>query len=189
MKSLQKRQSVHQNVKIKKHNLMKNFVTCHVGIGSNLANELGTPIEHILTAIDWLKNVENFHNFAVSSLYQSEPFGVTDQPDFINAVAKFDTNLAPLDVLDILQSFEQKAKRERLRHWGERSLDLDLLTYGDEQIKHERLIVPHIGIFERNFVVIPMLEISPDICINGQILKNLEIANNHQGLQLYQDTI
>lgn len=189
MKSLQKRQNVRQNVKIKKHNLMKNFVTCHVGIGSNLANELGTPIEHILTAIDWLKNVENFHNFAVSSLYQSEPFGVTDQPDFINAVAKFDTNLAPLDVLDILQSFEQKAKRERLRHWGERSLDLDLLTYGDEQIKHERLIVPHIGIFERNFVVIPMLEISPDICISGQILKNLEIANNHQGLQLYQDTV
>lgn len=168
---------------------MKNFVTCHVGIGSNLANELGTPIEHILTAIDWLKNVENFHDFAVSSLYQSAPFGVTDQPDFINAVAKFDTDLAPLEVLGILQNFEQKAKRERLRHWGERSLDLDLLTYGDKKITHERLIVPHIGIFERNFVVIPMLEISPEICINGQRLKNLEIANNHQGLTLYQQAV
>ncbi|ELA09244.1 2-amino-4-hydroxy-6-hydroxymethyldihydropteridine pyrophosphokinase [Moraxella macacae 0408225] len=155
---------------------------CHVGIGSNLGNELGKPIDHINQAIAWLKNHPNFADFCVSSLYTSKAFGVTDQPDFINAVAKFYTDLPALHILDILQGFEQQAKRVRVRRWGERSLDLDLLTYGDEQIDNERLTVPHMGIFERNFVVIPMLEISPDIVIRGQIIKNLEIANKHQGL-------
>lgn len=155
---------------------------CHIGIGSNLANELGEPTDHVKQAIDWLINHPNFDDFCVSSLYTSKAFGVTDQPDFINAVAKFCTDLSALTVLDILQDFEQQAKRVRLRRWGERSLDLDLLTYGDEKIDNERLTVPHIGIFERNFVVIPMLEISPEIIIHGQAVKNLEIAKNHQGL-------
>lgn len=166
--------------------MMNNSRTCYIGLGGNIANELGTPTEHIANAVQAFKTSPHFINVQVSSLYQSKAFGVTDQPDFINAVLKAETDLPPLELLDFCQSLEQNAKRERLRHWGERSLDVDVLLYGDEKIQHERLRVPHIGIFERNFVVVPMLEISPDIIIDGQILKNLDIANNHQGLTIYQ---
>ncbi len=161
-------------------------VTCHVGLGSNLANELGSPIQHIERAIGWLCDEPNFADVVVSSLYISKPFGVTDQPDFINAVAKFTTQLTALQVLDVLQALEQKARRVRVRHWGERSLDLDLLTYGDEQINHERLIVPHPGLLVRSFVVIPMLEISPNAHIQGQALSDVRAANDWQDIRLYE---
>lgn len=158
---------------------------CHIGLGSNLANELGAPIDHMYRAMEWLKAEPAFEDVVVSSLYVSKPFGVTDQADFINAVAKFTTSSAPCQVLDILQAMEQDAKRVRLRHWGERSLDLDLLTYGDEKIENERLIVPHQGLFQRGFVVIPMLEISPDIIIQGQKLADVYAKGDWQDVHPY----
>jgi 2-amino-4-hydroxy-6-hydroxymethyldihydropteridine diphosphokinase len=88
----------------------------------------------------------------VSRLYQSPPMGPQDQPNYLNAVVQLDTTLEALALLDQLQQFEQEAGRIRLRHWGERTLDLDLLIYGQEQIQNERLTVPHVGILERDFV-------------------------------------
>lgn len=161
-------------------------VECYIGIGSNLANELGTPVEHIKQALQWLNEVPAIENLTISSLYQTKPMGVLDQPDFINAVAKFDTTLSALDLLDLLQALEQRAKRVRLRHWGERSLDLDLLLYGDATINHARLQVPHPGLLLRDFVLIPLLEISPNLMVNGIRLSTLPASQLTDNITRYQ---
>ena len=86
------------------------------------------------------------------------------------------TELEPLLLLDLLQRFELEAGRVRLRRWGERTLDLDLLLYGQQQIQHERLTVPHIGIFERDFVLLPLLDLDANLEIQGQKIRDLSIV-------------
>ncbi|MBN6540627.1 2-amino-4-hydroxy-6-hydroxymethyldihydropteridine diphosphokinase [Acinetobacter pittii] len=140
----------------------------YIGLGSNL----GDSRQILSEAIAKLKTLGAVK---VSKLYQSPPMGPQDQPNYLNAVAELNTDLMPLDLLDQLQRFEQEAGRVRLRRWGERTLDLDLLIYGDEKIQNERLTVPHIGIQERDFVVIPLLDLDADLHINDQPLKNLEL--------------
>ncbi|MBO9530421.1 MAG: 2-amino-4-hydroxy-6-hydroxymethyldihydropteridine diphosphokinase [Acinetobacter oleivorans] len=143
-------------------------ITTYIGLGSNL----GDSRQILSEAIAKLKTLGIVK---VSRLYQSPPMGPQDQPNYLNAVAKLITDLAPLDLLDHLQRFEQEAGRVRLRRWGERTLDLDLLIYGNEKIHNERLTVPHIGILQRDFVVIPLLDLDADLQINDQPLKNLEL--------------
>lgn len=143
-------------------------ITTYIGLGSNL----GDSRQILSEAIAKLKTLGIVK---VSRLYQSPPMGPQDQPNYLNAVAELNTDLAPLDLLDHLQRFEQEAGRVRLRRWGERTLDLDLLIYGNEKIHNERLTVPHIGILQRDFVVIPLLDLDADLQINGQPLKNLEL--------------
>lgn len=140
----------------------------YIGLGSNL----GDSRQILSEAIAKLKTLGEVK---VSKLYQSPPMGPQDQPNYLNAVAELKTDLTPLDLLDQLQRFEQEAGRVRLRRWGERTLDLDLLIYGDKKIQNERLTVPHIGILERDFVVIPLLDLDADLHINDQPLKNLEL--------------
>ncbi|MDO4449555.1 MAG: 2-amino-4-hydroxy-6-hydroxymethyldihydropteridine diphosphokinase [Moraxella sp.] len=158
------------------------WTTCYIGLGGNIANEHGTPKEHLQNAIHAFQHSEYFSHVATSSLYSSKAYGVTDQPDFVNAVLKADTSLAPLDLLDFCQTLENTAGRVRLRHWGERCLDVDVLLYGDETIHHDRLIVPHRELLLRNFVVIPLLEIAPDLVVNGQQVKELAVASDWGGL-------
>ncbi|EXS21351.1 MULTISPECIES: 2-amino-4-hydroxy-6-hydroxymethyldihydropteridine diphosphokinase [Acinetobacter] len=140
----------------------------YIGLGSNL----GDSRQILSEAIVKLKNLGAVR---VSRLYQSPPMGPQDQPNYLNAVAELNTDLTPLDLLNQLQRFEQEAGRVRLRRWGERTLDLDLLIYGNEKIQNERLTVPHIGILERDFVVIPLLDLDADLHIDDQPLKNLEL--------------
>lgn len=140
----------------------------YIGLGSNL----GDSRQILSQAIAKLKTLGAVR---VSRLYQSPPMGPQDQPNYLNAVAELNTDLTPLDLLDQLQRFEQEAGRVRLRRWGERTLDLDLLIYGNEKIQNERLTVPHIGILERDFVVIPLLDLDADLHIDDQPLKNLEL--------------
>ncbi|MCG9513549.1 2-amino-4-hydroxy-6-hydroxymethyldihydropteridine diphosphokinase [Acinetobacter pittii] len=140
----------------------------YIGLGSNL----GDSRQILSEAIAKLKTLGAVK---VSRLYQSPPMGPQDQPNYLNAVAELHTDLTPLDLLDQLQRFEQEAGRVRLRRWGERTLDLDLLIYGNEKIQNERLTVPHIGILERDFVVIPLLDLDADLHIDDQPLKNLEL--------------
>ncbi|MEB7641288.1 2-amino-4-hydroxy-6-hydroxymethyldihydropteridine diphosphokinase [Acinetobacter pittii] len=140
----------------------------YIGLGSNL----GDSRQILSEAIAKLKTLGEVK---VSKLYQSPPMGPQDQPNYLNAVAELNTDLTPLDLLDQLQRFEQEAGRVRLRRWGERTLDLDLLIYGDKKIQNERLTLPHIGILERDFVVIPLLDLDADLHINDQPLKNLEL--------------
>ncbi|QER40509.1 2-amino-4-hydroxy-6-hydroxymethyldihydropteridine diphosphokinase [Acinetobacter suaedae] len=144
-------------------------IRAFIGLGSNLGDS-----QQILT--EAVAKLSTLGAIQVSRLYQSPPMGPQDQPNFLNAVVQLDTVLEPLVLLDYLQQFEQEAGRVRLRRWGERTLDLDLLLYGQEQIKNERLTVPHIGILERDFVVIPLLDLDAHLQLNGHSLKNLELV-------------
>lgn len=142
------------------------MIVTYIGLGSNL----GDSREILAEAVAKLASLGNVKT---SKLYQSPPMGPQDQPDYLNAVVQLTTDLAPLDLLDQLQRFEQEAGRVRLRHWGERTLDLDLLLYGDEQIQHERLTVPHVGVLERDFVLLPLLDLDPFLQVHGQTLQHL----------------
>ncbi len=141
-------------------------VVTYIGMSSNL----GDSVQILTEAVHKLKNLGAVR---VSKLYQSPPMGPQDQPHYHNAVAELVTELEPLALLDELQRFEQEAGRVRLRHWGERTLDLDLLLYGEKTIINERLTVPHVGILQRDFVVIPLLDLDNTLQIAGQALQTL----------------
>ena len=140
----------------------------YIGLGSNLGDS-----QQILA--EAVQKLTSLGSVRVSKLYQSPPMGPQDQPNYLNAVVQLETALSALDLLDNLQRLEQESGRVRLRRWGERTLDLDLLLYGNEQIQHERLTVPHVGILLRDFVVIPLLDLDPTLCIDDQALSELEI--------------
>lgn len=136
---------------------------CYIGIGSNLQD----PLSQCRKSIAALTNPLTTTVYKVSSYYQSEPLGPADQPRYINLVAQLGTTLKPLELLDFLQAIEHSQGRVRGRRWGERTLDLDLLLYADKQINCARLSVPHPGITQRSFVLLPLLEIDPKIHIPG----------------------
>ena len=151
-----------------------------IGLGSNLEN----PKQQVASAVDDLTTLPQSRVIAASSFYLSPPMGPQDQPDYINAVVELDTALSAHDLLDNLQKIEQKHGRIRKRHWGERTLDLDLLVYGDLILDDERLKVPHPGLSERAFVVYPLAEIAPDLIVPnmGQI-EQIKLRCPQDGLQ------
>lgn len=154
----------------------------YLALGSNLPGRFASPHDNLHFAIGAVADSPHFIQVMPSSLYLSKPYGVTDQPDFVNAVLKADTDLSPIELLDFCQSLEAQAKRVRLRHWGERSLDVDILLYGDTVMQSERLTIPHKELTQRNFVVIPLLEIDNQLIVNGQKLKDLAAAKDWSGL-------
>jgi 2-amino-4-hydroxy-6-hydroxymethyldihydropteridine diphosphokinase len=99
-----------------------------------------------------------------SSMYETEPLEYPNQAWFVNAVTEVDTDLPPMDLLDALQGIENELQRERSIRWGPRTIDLDILYYGEELVAEQRLIIPHIRMHDRSFVLIPLAEIAPDIC-------------------------
>lgn len=134
-----------------------------IGLGSNLED----PIAQVNDAIALLDETNGLERIATSLLYASPPMGPQDQPDYINAVVEVETLLAPLAVLNALQSIENCQGRVRERRWGPRTLDLDLLAYGEVVMHDERLQLPHPGIAERAFVLVPWAEIAADFEIIG----------------------
>ena len=160
------------------------WITCYIGLGSNLSNELGSPVEHVQQALKSMKNNENIRAVSVSSFYASAPMGPQDQPDFINAVAGFETTMSPYELLGYCQQLETMAKRARLRRWGERSLDVDILLYGDWQMNEPQLTIPHAGLHERNFVLIPLRELSPDLVILKKPIDSYPHSHDWTGLKL-----
>ncbi|HHW7570006.1 TPA: 2-amino-4-hydroxy-6-hydroxymethyldihydropteridine diphosphokinase [Mannheimia haemolytica] len=133
--------------------------TVYIALGSNLEN----PLEQLKQAVEKLKKFAN--EFEISPFYGSKPVGPQDQPDYVNAVAKFSTDLSPTALLDKLQSIENEQGRVRVRRWGERTLDLDIILYGNQQIQTERLNVPHIEMKNREFVIVPMFDLTPDLVL------------------------
>ena len=136
----------------------------YIGIGSNLHG----PAKQIEIATDLLANIPRTRLVFVSSKYRSAPFGGVEQPDFINVVAALLTRLAPLELLSALQDIETRQGRERNEtRWGPRVLDLDLLVYSNQEVDEPGLRIPHPGIGERNFVLLPLGEIAPELVIPG----------------------
>jgi 2-amino-4-hydroxy-6-hydroxymethyldihydropteridine diphosphokinase len=115
--------------------------------------------------------------------------GPSDQPDYVNAVMALDTELEPLALLDHLQAIENVEGRVRLgERWGPRTLDLDLLLYGDDVIQHERLTVPHPGLHQREFVLYPLFEIAPELTIPGRgALRDWVAVCPRRGLEAMDD--
>lgn len=146
-----------------------------VGLGSNLFN----PEEQIKQALDTLSTYCFITELRHSSLYLSKPVGPKDQPDYINAVCTFKTHLSPDELLIQLQNLEQQQGRMKTRHWGERTLDLDILLYNREVISTDSLQIPHKEMLNRSFVVYPILEIQPNIRLpNHRLLKDTPLPEN-----------
>ncbi len=145
-----------------------------VGVGSNL----DSPEKQVESAIDSLARIPGCDLVARSSLYESAPFGPVDQPDFVNAVAGLVTTLDALSLFRCLQQIESSQGRIRGEHWGPRVIDLDLLVFGGTIVDLDELTVPHPGIAERNFVLLPLLEIAHDLVIPG-LGKVVDIAVSH----------
>jgi len=142
----------------------KDPVLAHIGIGSNLDD----PRRQVINAIEMLDGLPGCHVLRQSSMYQSAPFGHVEQPDFINAVAVLETAVPADILLACLKEIERDRGRDpAAERWGPRIIDLDLLAYGDQVIDLPELQVPHPGIMERNFVLLPLREATPDLVIPG----------------------
>ena len=135
-----------------------------VGLGSNVEE----PLTQLTTAYRRLAAVPEITVEATSSVYLSAPHGPQDQPDFYNAVISLHTSMAPEKLLSALLATEAKMGRKRLRHWGERCIDLDLLAYDRCEITSTDLVLPHPRAHERRFVLDPMIELlGKDYCLPG----------------------
>lgn len=130
----------------------------YIALGSNLGDK-----EKNLRRALLLLTQQGVEVVRVSSFLSTEPYGVTDQPQFLNAVACVRTSLAPLALLDVLLATELAMGRVRLRHWGERNIDLDLLLYEDVVLDMPRLHLPHPDMQNRDFVLLPLAEIAPEL--------------------------
>ncbi len=153
----------------------------YIGIGSNLEK----PIEQVYEAVVCMMELGSTEWRGVSSLYVSKPHGPQDQPDFVNAVVAVDTELSPRELLQILQSAEQRQGRVKTRHWGERVIDLDILLYGNEVVNEPDLVIPHPRMEERPFVMVPLLEVAlalSDLTAQPDVVKDY-IATNPQHIE------
>lgn len=149
-----------------------------VALGSNLEQ----PRDQIERALQALRQLPSSRLAAHSRLYQSAPVG-PPQPDYINAVAQIETELDPLTLLDELQALERKHQRVRGEHWGPRTLDLDILLYGDQIIDLPRLQVPHPQMTQRAFVLYPLADIAPALTLpSGASLESLLAHCSRTGL-------
>jgi 2-amino-4-hydroxy-6-hydroxymethyldihydropteridine diphosphokinase len=129
----------------------------YLGLGSNLGDRLA----HLQRAVDLLAATAGVTVVAVSRVYETEPIG-PDQPDYLNAVVALDTELAPRALLRVAQSLEEDAHRVRREHWGPRTLDVDVLLVGDEQVDEPDLEIPHPRLHERAFARIPLADVAPE---------------------------
>jgi 2-amino-4-hydroxy-6-hydroxymethyldihydropteridine diphosphokinase len=138
--------------------------TAYVALGANL----GDPAATVLAAFGALANLPESRVTQGSSLYRTAPVGITDQPEFVNAVAKLETALSPEKLLDALFDIEERFGRVRAEKNGPRTLDLDLLLYNDQFVDLPRLTLPHPRLHLRAFVLCPLAEIAPQLVIPGR---------------------
>lgn len=135
-----------------------------ISIGSNLSD----PKQQIINAFERIELLPSTQLIKQSRAFENEPWGNTDQPRFINAVVLIETTLSPIELLDALQEIEHQTGRIREEKWGPRTLDLDIICYGNKAMRSPRLILPHPLFSEREFVLLPLVEIYPECMISGR---------------------
>jgi len=141
-----------------------NLVPAFIALGANLSN----PESQVRAGFEALSMLPNTLLAAMSSLYRSAPVGYLDQPDFVNAVARIDTALEPRQLLDELLGIEKQFGRVREFPNSPRTLDLDIILYGEREVREPGLTIPHPRMHERAFVVVPLAEIAPDAIVPGR---------------------
>ena len=131
----------------------------YLGLGSNLGERLDT----LQQAVDLLVREPGVRPIASSRIWETDPVGGPPQPDFLNVVLRVDTELTPFELLDACQRTERALGREREVRWGPRTIDIDLLLFGDQQLDVPTLTLPHPRMTSRAFVLLPLLELDPDV--------------------------
>ena len=145
---------------------MAESVTTYLCLGGNLGDRLAALTE----ALRLLDATPGMRRIACSSVYETEPWGVADQPNFLNLVAAYETTLAPVDLLRACQSVEAEVGRVASYRWGPRLIDMDILLYGDQIVDSSEpdLQIPHPRMTQRAFVLVPLAEIAPDLSVPPQ---------------------
>lgn len=147
----------------------------YIGLGSNL-DQPTLQIKNAISALDHLADTRVLRD---SGYFTSKPMGPEDQPDYVNAVVVLETTLAADQLLKFCQNIEKQQGRIKKRFWGERTIDLDILLYADQQIETKELLLPHPGIWQRDFVFLPLLKLNPEITIPGKgLLKDIIRSEN-----------
>ena len=156
-----------------------------IGLGGNV----GDVVRSMQNAINAIENRQDCAIVAVSNIYRTPPWGITEQDWFFNACAEVLTDLAPGALLDLLLTIELAQGRVRDQRWGPRTLDLDVIAYGDETIASERLTVPHPRMGERPFVIFPLMDICPNRQIGGKLVKNYAAELDRGGIKLADEKL
>lgn len=152
----------------------------YVALGSNL----GDPIAQIEQAILSLSQIPQTVLRARSSLYRTPPWGKTDQPAFVNAVVKIETSCSPHALFEYLQAIEKSQKKKKIEKWGPRTIDCDLILYGNEVMESAELTLPHPRMFVRGFVLIPLAEIAPALIFPmGKSITDLLVQCDCAGIE------
>lgn len=134
------------------------YSIAYIGIGSNIGDRLG----YIQQSVTMLSSYEGVELLESSGFYETEPYGFKDQNWFVNAIVKIRTTLSPVDLLHACQCVEEKLGRVREKKWGPRTIDLDILFYDDLVMDTDILTIPHPGMSERAYCIVPMLELDED---------------------------
>ena len=153
-------------------------VTAWLGLGGNLGDP-EAAMGAVLRALDADRHVTVT---AVSPLYRTPPWGVTDQPDFLNCCAAIETSLEPQALLALCLGQERALKRVRDRRWGPRTVDVDILIYGDRSIREEGLTIPHPRMAERAFVLVPLAGIAPGLVLDGMTIADRAADMDRDGM-------
>ena len=141
------------------------MTTAYLGLGANLGDRLA----NLQRAVDLLAEVSGLRVARSSRVYATEPVGGPEQPEYLNAVVEVETDLAPHDLLEACLSVETRMGRVRAEPWGPRTIDIDVLTYGDETIDEPDLVIPHPRMHERGFVLVPLAELTADPSLPGEL--------------------
>lgn len=157
----------------------------YISLGSNMESRYG----YLEEAIKQLRSIDEIEVSTISSVYETDPVGYVDQPAFLNLVICIETTLRPLDLLSETQVIETILGRKRDIKWGPRTIDLDILLYDQENMNVERLMIPHPRMWQRAFVIVPLLEIAPDLFIDelGLSIKEVyEQLNDKEGVRMWK---
>lgn len=154
-------------------------VEATLGLGGNL----GDPVAAFAAALARLRDHTAVELKRTSSVWRTAPWGKLDQPEFRNMAVLIETSLSADDLLALCLAIERESGRERRERWGPRTLDIDILTYGEEAIERPGLQVPHPRIAERAFVLAPLAEIAPELVIGGQPVASLRAASDRDGVK------
>jgi 2-amino-4-hydroxy-6-hydroxymethyldihydropteridine diphosphokinase len=156
------------------------FVAATLGLGGNIAD----PVVAMASALQALDARDDCRVAAVSRLYRTPPWGKTDQAFFFNSCAAVETSLSPEALLDVCLRIEREMKRERIERWGPRTIDIDILTYGDVTLDGEKLQVPHPRMTERGFVLMPLADIAPDLFVDGRRVAEWLAVADVEGIEM-----